>query len=173
MIEVRRGSLTAAQADEVVAFWQAQNALSGSEARRRLDEVVCVLRRDGAIAGVNSVYPAEVGLVGGRRFWVYRSLLLDPAADSATMIRAAFTALDAEFDHRPGSAIGLCVLIADPEERRRRPEAEWSDPRMIYAGYLADGRQVRIAYFNDADISRNMILAAKSDSANRHENAGG
>ena len=159
MIEVLRGRLSAARADEVLAFWQAQNALSGPEARRRLDDVVCVVRRDGAITGVSSVYPAQVELIGGRRFWIYRSLLLDPGADSVAMIRAAFMALDSEFDHRPGSPIGLCVLIADPEERRRRPEAEWSDPRMIYVGYLADGRQVRVAYFNDADISRDMILA--------------
>jgi hypothetical protein len=159
MIEVLRGRLTAAHADEVLGFWEGRNALSGTEARRRLDDVVCVRRRDGAIVGVNSVYPAEVELVGGRRFWIYRSLLLDPEADSAPMIQAAFRALDSEFDHRPGSPIGLCVLISLPEERRRRPEAEWSDPRMIYVGYLADGRQVRVAYFNEADISRHMIRA--------------
>jgi hypothetical protein len=173
MIEVLRGKLTAAQADEVLAFWQGQRALMGSEARRRLGEVVCVVRRDGAIAGVNSVYSAEVSLIGGRRFWIYRSLLLDPEADSAAMIGAAFMALDAEFDHRPGSPIGLCVLIADPEERRRRPEAEWSDPRMIYVGYLADGRQARVAYFNDADISRDLIGPSVSDAPDQHENAGG
>ena len=75
------------------------------------------------------------------------------------MISAAYTALDSEFDREPGSPIGLCVLIADPEERRRRPEAEWSEHRMIYVGYLADGRQVRVAYFTDADISRDRIFA--------------
>lgn len=44
---------------------------------------------------------------------------------------------------------------------------------MIYAGYLADGRQVRIAYFNDADSSRDMILASGSNASARHEKAGG
>src|SRR5437588_469864 len=37
--------------------------------------------------------------------------------------------------------------------RGRFPEAESGDPGMIYAGYLADGRQVRIAYFEKAEIS--------------------
>ena len=82
MIEVVRGGLTDAAADQVLAFWRAHSALPDPEARRRLDEVVCVLRRDDTIAGVNSVYPAEVEMIGGRRFWIYRSLLLDPGADS-------------------------------------------------------------------------------------------
>jgi hypothetical protein len=158
MIEVVRGRPDGEHVAEVLAFWEAQAGLAGEEARRRLSELVCVLRRDGAIAGVSSVYPAEVGLIGDRRFWIYRTLLLEPAQDGPEMIRATFEALDGEFDHQPGSPIGLCVLIADPEERRRRPEVEWSDPRMLYAGYLQDGRQVRIGYFEDADITKDTSL---------------
>jgi hypothetical protein len=158
MIDVVRGRLSGAEAEAVLGFWSERGALTGDEARRRLSEVVCVLRRDGAVAGVSSVYPAEVGLIGGRRFWIYRSLLLEPAQDGPEMIRATFEALDSEFDHQPGSPIGLCVLIADPEERRRRPEVEWSDPRMLYAGYLQDERQVRIGYFEDADITKDTSL---------------
>jgi hypothetical protein len=75
MIEVLRGTLTALQADQVLAFLAIAESAAARGARRRLNEVVCVLRRDEAIAGVNSEYPAEVGLVGGRRFWIYRSLL--------------------------------------------------------------------------------------------------
>jgi hypothetical protein len=158
VIEVVRERPDSGHADELLAFWEAQGVLTGDEARRRLTEVVCVLRRDGAIAGVSSVYPAEVGLIGGRRFWIYRSLLLDPAQDGPEMIRATFGALESEFDRQPSSPIGLCVLIGDPEERRRRPEVEWSDPRMLYAGYLQDGRQVRIGYFEDADITKDTSL---------------
>jgi hypothetical protein len=115
---------------------------------------VCVLRQDGEVAGVSSVYPAQVDLIGGRRFWIYRNLLRSDLGDRfPDMIRETFNALEAEFDGAPGSPIGLCVLIADPEERRRRPQVEWQDPRMIYAGYLDDGRQVRIAYFEGAEIA--------------------
>ena len=46
------------------------------------------------------------------------------------------------------------MLVGDAAERRRRPEVAWSDPELIYAGYLADGRQVRIGYFENADITR-------------------
>ena len=153
-IEVVRGRLSDERADQLVHFWTSQGALDETAARQRLPEVVCVLL-DGAgeIAGVNSVYPDNVELIGGRRFWIYRSFLLPAASsESPAMIRAAFGALEQEFDPAAGGPIGLCMLIADPAEMRRRPEAEWADPRMLYAGYLADGRQVRIGYFADAKI---------------------
>jgi hypothetical protein len=153
-IEVVRGRLDRGRADELLSFWAQRRALSVEEAQRRLPEVVCVLRQRGVLAGASSVYPAEVPLVGRRRFWIYRSLLDQAVADQARpMIRATFNALEAEFDPAPGSPLGLCVLVGDPDERRRHPQAEWSDPHLLYAGYLADGRQVRIAYFDGAVIT--------------------
>jgi hypothetical protein len=152
-IEVVRGRADGPVGEELKLFWANRQALAPDEAEKRLHEVVCVVRRDGELAGVCSVFASEVPLIGGRRFWIYRSLLDESVAEQAPeLIRMTFRTLNAEFDGSPGEPIGLCVLIADPQERRRRPEAEWSDPRMIYAGYLADGRQVRIGYFDDAEI---------------------
>jgi hypothetical protein len=145
-----------ALADEVLGFWVGRGALDPEQAKVRLPEVVCLLRLDGELHGVSSAYEADVPLIGGRRFWIYRNLLDDAvAAHGPELIRATFAALEAEFDRSPAAPVGLCVLVADdPVERRRRPEVEWSDPRMIYAGYLSDRRQVRIAYFDGADITR-------------------
>jgi hypothetical protein len=151
---VVRERVVGALADELLAFWAAHRALPEAEARRRLPEVVCVLRAGGSVAGASSVHPADVPLIGGRRFWIYRSLLPGAAAEHwRSLIRATFAALEREFDGRPESPIGLCVLLATAAERSRAPEAEWSDPRMIYAGYLEDGRQVRIGYFDGAVIT--------------------
>ena len=149
-----RGRLSDERGDQVLRFWSDQGALDAAAARERLPEVVCVLLDDaGEIAGVNSVYPDNVQLIGGRRFWIYRSFLLPAATDAAPgMISAAFAALEEEFDPDGDGPIGLCLLIADRAEMQRRPEAEWADPRMLYAGYDADGRQVRIGYFADAKI---------------------
>ena len=80
-IEVARGRLGDAGADEVLRFWRAQNALTDDEARRRLAEVVCLIRLDHELAGVSSVHAADVGLIGGRRFWIYRNLLAPSVAD--------------------------------------------------------------------------------------------
>jgi hypothetical protein len=151
-IEVVRGRLASGRAEAVLRFWSDRHALAEEEAKRRLPEVVCLLRGGDEILGVSSVYATEVPLIDGRRFWIYRSLLDSAALDSApAMVRSTFRALEDEFDAAPSSPLGVCLLLG-PDERRRRPEAEWSDPRILYAGYLADGRQVRIGYFAGAII---------------------
>ena len=153
-IETVRGNLSDEAAAEILAFWDEQGALSGDAAQKRLREVVCVLRgEDGKIAGVNSVYAEEVPLVGKRVFWVYRSLLDSGASESwIDLVRGAFGALEEKFDPEAGGPVGLCVLVSDRDEMKRRPEAEWTDPRLLYAGYTPDGRQVRIGYFPGARI---------------------
>jgi hypothetical protein len=151
-IEAVHGTPSEAFADDVASFWR-ERGTSEDETRRRLPEVVCLLRSEGMLAGVSAVRPADVSLIGNRRFWIYDCTIAGDDADaSAAMITATFNTLQDEFVGARGAPIGLCALLSD-EERRRRPEAEWSDPRMIYAGYLADGRQVRIAYFKDAVIT--------------------
>jgi hypothetical protein len=153
-IEIVRGRLDRARADELLSFWSRRGALDPAQAQQRLPEVVCILRRGGTVAGASSVYPADLEAIGGRRFWIYRSLLDAEVSDRGpAMIGATFDALDAEFDGSSRSPLGLCLLLADPAEWRRRPQAVWEEPPMIYAGYLADGRQVRVGYFQGALIT--------------------
>jgi hypothetical protein len=151
-IETVRGRLDDDTSAEILRFWEVSGALTGAPARERLPEVVCVLRDEaGQVAGVNSVFADEVELLANRRFWVYRSFLAEHARDAGpAMIAHAFGTLEGEFE--PGGPIGLCVPIYDRAEMERRPEAEWTDPRMLYAGYQRDGAQVRIGYFEGATI---------------------
>lgn len=150
-VEAVHGRLDAACAEEIVRFWTSAGVLGEHAARERLPEVVCVVRdASGAVVGTNAVAPADVPLIGGLRFWMYRALVPPEAADA--MVRAAFDALEAAFEPGGDGPVGLCLLVDDPGERRRRPQAEWSGPRLLYAGYLPGGRQVRIAYFDGARI---------------------
>jgi hypothetical protein len=153
-IETVRGHLAGEAAEAVLRFWAEHGALEGDQARARLPEVICVLKDEsGQVAGVNSAFPDEVELIAHRRFWVYRSFLVSEAAEAGpAMISHAFEALQAEFEPGAGGPIGLCVLVRDRAEMERRPQAEWSDPRMLYAGYDAEGAQVRIGYFAGATI---------------------
>lgn len=154
-IAVARGRLIAPLSEEIVRFWVENDALDEAAGRGRLPEVLCVLRSsDGSLVGVNSAYADGVPLIGGRRFWVYRSFLV-PAARGAwdAMVRRAFAVLAAEFDPAATGPIGLCVPIADRELLERRPEAEWQDPRLLYAGYTGDARQLRVAYFEGARVA--------------------
>jgi hypothetical protein len=139
----------------VLRFWSEHGALGEEEARRRLPEVVCVLL-DGAgeVAGVSSVFAAGVPLIGNRRFWVLRRFVAPAAAPAADLlIGAVYAALEAEFEPAAGGPLGVCVLLA-PHEAARRPAAVWDDPPLLYAGYLDDGRQVRIGWFDGAKVAR-------------------
>jgi hypothetical protein len=153
-IEVVRGRLTEERSDQLLRFWSDQAVLDNATARRRLSEVVCVLLdAQGEIAGVNSVYPRDLRLIGGRKFWIYRRFLVPDASDTEDeMINAAFNALEDEYERGAGGPIGLCLLVADPAEMQRRPEAVWPETELIFAGYRQDGQQVRIRYFEDAVV---------------------
>jgi hypothetical protein len=153
-IEVVRGRLGEERAEGILRFWSDLGALGEEDAQRRLPEVACVLvGGDGEVAGVNSVFPGTVELLGGRLFWIYRSLLAPTAADAwRAMHSEAYGVLASEFDPERGGPIGVCAAISDRATMKRYPEAEWADPRTLYAGYLPDGSQVRVAYFAGAKI---------------------
>lgn len=153
-IEVWRSRIGNDREVELLRFWLDRGALDEQTARQRLPQVVCVLRGiDGGIAGVNTVYPERIAMVGGRRFWVYRSLLPAAPPDATwRMVKAAFDALELEFEGEGGEPVGLCRLVGDRTEITHNPEAVWPESGLLYAGYLDDGRQVRIRYFEDGRI---------------------
>ena len=151
-IETVRGGIDEETATRVREFWAAQGALEGAEADERLAEVLCVLYDEsGEIAGVNSAFQRNVPLIGGRLFWVYRSLVPDEAAAPA-MINAAYEALGEGFDPHGEGPIGLCVPLADPDAIRRRPEPIWPDTDLFFAGYAPDSGQLRVRYFHNAVV---------------------
>ena len=155
-LEVVRGGLTGVRADQILRFWARHGGWRGEAARKRLADVVCVrLDEAGDVNGVNSVHAGALELLGGLRLWVYRSLLPsadgNDEADADAMLAAAFAALDTAFDPDGTDPAGLCALLS-PAEASRRPQAEWPDPPMLHAGFSADGRQIRIAWFAGARI---------------------
>lgn len=150
-IEVVRGRLEPAVADELVGFWSAHGALSEAAARARLAEVVAVLRdRDGRVIGANSAFADRVALIGGRRFWIYRSFLADGGAASVlAMADAAFAVLEEEFAATGQGPIGLCV----PHGGELGREAVWPGAAgFMYMGRSGEGALVHAAYFDRAVI---------------------
>jgi hypothetical protein len=153
-VEVLRGEIIDSVLEkDLRRMWAHTAGIEGDEATERLPNVVCVLRGpDGRPAGVNSVRAAEVGLIADRPFWVYESLLPGRSARYwAQMFNAAFEVLAAGFaPNRPGP-VGLFAPIAEQPLLECR-EAVWEDTGLLYAGYLADGRQGRLRYFDYALI---------------------
>lgn len=154
-IEVVRGGLDPTAGEELIRFWSEHGALTGPAARQRLAEVVCVLRdEEGVVAGANSVFADRVEITGGRRFWIHRSFIRPDLRESEgpRMIEVAYRALNEEFFATGEGPIGMCVPMADEEERARRPEAAWPDSRFIYAGRGVEGAPLYLGYFDGALI---------------------
>jgi hypothetical protein len=149
-IEVVRDALDDQRSDQVLRFWVDRGGLTEQVARERLPGVVCVARNEsGGIAGVNSVYEA-MPRPPARPMWVYRSLLAEHSADLWTeMFITAFDALEPEFEPSRGGPLGVCLLL-DSSQMKDRPEAIWPEEDLIFAGYVPDGRQVRVRWFWDA-----------------------
>ena len=119
----------------------------------RAPDVACVaLGPDGLVQALSLTETADVELVGGECFALYETVPAAlPGEQADALLSATYRALDEAFnpDAEEGP-IGLCLLIADRREMKRRPEAFWADPPTHYAGFLGDGRLVRVAYFSDA-----------------------
>jgi hypothetical protein len=149
-IEVVRGALEDERSEQILRFWTEQGGLEEAAARERLPGMVCVaVDESGEVVGVSSVN-AATPRPPGRLMWVYRSLLAEQSDELwSEMFSASFDTLEEEFDPGGDSPIGVCVLL-DPSEAARRPEARWPEEDLIYAGYLTDGRQVRVRWFWEA-----------------------
>jgi hypothetical protein len=154
-VEVVRGDLSQERTEEVTAFWAAKGALEGEVARERLPTVVCVAVDDeGEVVGVNSAEKYVIPLVG-RAFWVYRSLIAEHSDDlAAAMFNSAFEALAEEFEGGGPGPIGVCLAVTDRGTMEQRPDAVWPDTELLFAGYMRDGRQLRIRYFPGATIDQ-------------------
>jgi hypothetical protein len=167
-VEVVHGDLGEERAAEVTAFWAAKGALEGETAEERLPTVVCVAVDDeGELVGVNSAAQYVIPLVG-RAFWVYRSLLAKHSDDLAdAMFNSAFEALAEEFESGGSGPIGVCLAVEDRGTMERRPEAVWPGTELLFAGYMGDGRQLRIRYFGGARIDQGESSSRNVDQTDR------
>jgi hypothetical protein len=153
-VEVVRGRVGGEVSEAIMGFWNEGGMLTPEDARARLAEVVCILRTpDGGIAGVNSAFPYRVPIIGNRTFWIYRSALGSRAGpeDFQPLLGACFDTLAGEFSGET-DPVGVCLMASDAALMERHPEAVWPESGFLYAGYQADGWQVRIRYFDEARI---------------------
>ena len=158
------------RADAILAFLGRSGELNDEAAQRRLDETVAIALDDGEIAGVASVRAASISLVGDCRFWVYRSVLAeDSDALWSRLFNEAFESLAEEFEESGTGPLGLCVLVDDPAVVERRPEAIWPADELLFAGWLEDGRQLRLRYFWGAAIAPGLPNSPSLDATARDE----
>jgi GNAT superfamily N-acetyltransferase len=145
----------ASLAADAIAFWERLGVLpSGTTAAERAKELVAVAYKDGAVAGVMT---AEVGMLKQvrTRLAMIRSAV-DPAHRRANIARAltlqTYQLLERWRATHPEEKLGgLGAFVENREiltsDYMRRPY--WPESRFILAGYMPDGRQIRIAWFPD------------------------
>jgi hypothetical protein len=169
-IEAVRGELGEERASQVVNFLSREASLERGAARQRLSEVVCLASDRGRLVGVNSVHAKQVPLIGGRPFWIYRDYLSsdDSHGQWNRMFNAAFDVLAERFEQTGAGPVGVCVIVADPAEMERRPEAIWPDSDLMFAGYLENGSQLRIRYFWGAAIGPGLPNSPSLDETRDH-----
>jgi hypothetical protein len=135
-------------------FLSRHGHLDQDAARRWLSELVCVARDHGRVIGVGAARPATLGLIGGRPFWIHQCILAPGSGVRwDEMFNAAFDLLAIEYEGGELPYVGVCVLVDDLELIKNRSDAVWPETGLMFAGYLDDGRQVRLRYFWGAPIS--------------------
>jgi hypothetical protein len=165
-IEVVRGALDDRRAKQILRFLQDHADLEEGAARERLHGAVCIaLDASDDLVGVSSV-SAETPNPPGRPVWVFRGFVVGDSEELSTgLFSATFEALEAEFERDQPGPIGVCRLISDAEEIARRPEAIWPEEGLIFAGYTADGSQVRVRWFWDAVVEPGLPNSLTLDQA--------
>ena len=154
-IEVVRGKLEGNRADQLLDFLRRHGTGGEGDPGEELAELVCAAL-DGAdqVLGVASV-SEEISPPIGRRMFSYRAIVAE-GADSeelaARLFNTTFEALESEFDPTGSGPIGVRVSVSDRDEIERRPEVHWPDQDLTFAGYTRDGSQVRVRYFEGAEI---------------------
>ena len=154
-IEVVRGRVEGALAEEITSFWAGIGVSAPEGTQERLSQVACVLRTPGGeITGVNSAYAGAMPMIGNRVFWIYRSALAPEVGDGdyLAMARACFDELARGFEETGSGPVGLALRVTDTGFLERHPEAIWPQAGFLYAGFANDGAQIRIRYFEGARI---------------------
>lgn len=149
-LEVVRGRLGRDTAEAIIQMWLVAGALSPAEARRRVQEVVCVLRDPaGKLVGVNTVYAAR--LPGQERpYHFYRTFLLRTARGITAVPRCM---LRLAVDHlrgteRANGAQGLVVVTENPKLMRRGAMTALSELGLERIGRDARGCDVWCLHYD-------------------------
>jgi hypothetical protein len=97
--------------------------------------------------GDSSVHEATPGPLG-RPVWVYEGSTSGESLDARQRAFVdAFDVLENEFKAAGTGPLGVCRLVSDEVELAERPETIWPEEGLIFAGYEADGAQVRVRWF--------------------------
>ena len=138
---------------DAIAFWTRLGILpAGVAPEQRAKALVAVAYKDDAIVGVHTAVIERVEQVRTRLAMVRSAV--DPA-HRRTHVSLALTLHSRNLlqvwarEHPEEQLGGLGALVGGPDLAARAEQPFWPQTRFILAGFLADGRQLRISWFED------------------------
>jgi hypothetical protein len=147
-----QGSDPAVTAD-AIAFWQRLGILpTGTSPQERAADLAAAAYRDGQLAGVLTAQVMRVKQVRSELAMI--RVAVDPAHRRAHVARA-LTLFSRDLLHRWAAAnpaaklAGLGAIVEGQEMTEYGKRPYWPETRFILAGYVPDGRQLRISWFED------------------------
>jgi hypothetical protein len=137
-------------ADDLIALWTGEGALSLEEASRRVREAVMVAVHGGRPVGVCTAYLRHNEQLR-LPFWYFRAFVAAAHRTSDIAIRLTAAARDhLSARHEQGvdrRAAGVLMEVENDGLKRRFPEGYWWRVDFTFVGTNARGDHVRVHYF--------------------------
>lgn len=136
---------------DAIAFWNRLGILpSGVTPEERARELAAVAYRDGRIVGVHTIALARLELVRARLGMLRSAVDPEHRRSRVSMALSVFTRdlLEQWSKDNPGERLaGLGAIVEGPNLFERAREPFWPTTRFGVVGYMPDGRQIRVSWF--------------------------
>ena len=153
-------------AAELARYWIDNGAMEDeSKAVERAQEVACIARKDGRIAGVTTCYPRIVPVLRQPMYYL-RMHISKPARNEALSIpflKASFAEVEKqELAKDQPMCIGIILALQNERLAAHYNDAYWWQSQFVFAGYSRDNLQLRVRYFAGVKLPPPAVLQRKA-----------
>lgn len=138
---------------DAVDFWNRLNILpAGVRPEERAKELVAVAYKDGKIVGVQTAVLGRLEIVRARLGMLRSAVDPDYRRSRVSFALTLFARHLVErwsMAHPEERVAGLGAVIESRDFAGREKEPFWPNTRFGVVGYTADGRQIRVSWFED------------------------
>lgn len=151
-----RDGISPDMTSEVVEIWTKSAGIALTEAQRRIQELVMVVRNDsGKIVGLSTAVKTLFPQIQNH-VYAYRCFILPqyraPALDTQMIVRSKAVLEEVSLEDHHKRCVGIMVVVQNEILKRHWRQAVWPGADMIYVGDTPQGHHIRIGYFKGARI---------------------
>lgn len=140
---------------EIKQYWLDEGLVSSDVADQRADQVVVVARNsDNSLVALSSV-EAHFSRRFQNYFYLFRTSVSRRAGGqllSNQLLNTTYQELNNRYSSELDSPIGIMAVIENKHLARLYYQAVGARSQMFFAGYNANGQQIRLRYFEGATI---------------------